>query len=372
MYLDFQVLKKIAISAALYVVLVSCSSCSGGGSTPNPPNEPTEIIPTNLALTIDVVGADANHPNGDGSGVIHCTATATNATTYGFRFGNGIEVASATGQVVHTYTNEGTYNYTVYVYAYSSTGNSINVSKEVTITVTPTSYSTLVFSDEFDTPGAPDSSKWGYDIGSGGWGNNESEYYTNRASNVIIEGGLLKITAKKESYQGAEYTSTRIKTQGKYDFTYGKVEVRAKLPAGGGTWPAIWMLGSNITSVGWPASGEIDIMEHIGNDLGRIHGSIHTPSSFGSTVNTSTKLVSDVSTAFHVYGVTWSPEAIEFTIDEVVFYTYNPSTKNSNTWPFDANQFIILNVAMGGNFGGTIDPNFSSATMEIDYVRIYQ
>lgn len=347
-------------------------SCGGEGGTPNPPSQPTEIIPTNLNLTIEVVGTDANHPNGDGSGVIHCTATATNATTFGFRFGNGSEVTSASGQLIYTYTNQGTHNYTVYVYAYSSTGNSINVSKNITVTVTSKTYTTLLFSDEFNTPGAPDSSKWSYDIGSGGWGNSESEYYTNRTDNAKVEGGYLKIIAQKESYQGSEYTSARLKTQNKFNFKYGKVEVRAKLPAGGGTWPAIWMLGSNITSVGWPASGEIDIMEHIGNDLGRIHGSIHTPSSFGATVNTSTKLVSDVSTAFHVYGVTWSPESIEFTIDEVVFYTYNPSAKNSNTWPFDANQFIILNVAMGGNFGGSIDPNFSQATMEIDYVRVYQ
>jgi len=183
---------------------------------------------------------------------------------------------------------------------------------------------------------------------------------------------VLKITAKKEDYQGFRYTSTRMLTQGKFDFTYGRVEVRAKLPIGGGTWPAIWMLGSSISTDGWPAAGEIDIMEHIGNEQGKIHSSIHTRSSFGNTVNTMSKMVSDVSTAFHIYGVKWTQNAIEFSIDEEVYYTYNPSTKNTSTWPFYANQFIILNVAMGGNFGGNVDSNFTQSTMEIDYVRVYQ
>ncbi|PIV16977.1 MAG: hypothetical protein COS42_07215 [Flavobacteriales bacterium CG03_land_8_20_14_0_80_35_15] len=372
MTLNFKIIRKIAVLAFFPIVILG--SCGSGGSTPNPPSEPKDIIPTNLTLTIDVVGVDANHPNGDGSGVIHLTASATNATSYGFRFGNGSEVSSTSGQLVHTYTISGTNNYTVFVYAYSSTGNSINVSKDITVTVTPASFSTLVFSDEFDAAGTPINSKWTYDLGTGsnGWGNNESQYYTNRADNVIVEGGFLKITAKKENFSGAQYTSARLKTQGLFAFKYGKVEVRAKLPAGGGTWPAIWMLGSNITSVGWPASGEIDIMEHIGNDLGKIHGSIHTPSSFGATQNTATKMISDASTAFHIYGLQWTSEKIDFMIDNVVFYTYNPATKNNNNWPFDANQFIILNVAMGGNFGGSIDPNFTQATMEIDYVRVYQ
>jgi len=236
------------------------------------------------------------------------------------------------------------------------------------------SFTNLVWSDEFDVDGTPNPANWDYDQGTGtnGWGNNEAQYYTNSTNNVSVSGGMLHITAKKENFSGSAYTSARIKTQGLFSFKYGKIEVRAKLPEGGGTWPAIWMLGSNFSTVGWPASGEIDIMEHIGNDLGTIHGSIHTPSSSGNTVNTGTKFVSDATTTFHVYTVNWTSEKIEFLIDDVVYYTYNPSVKNSDTWPFDANQFIILNVAMGGNFGGTIDPTFTSASMDIDYVRVYQ
>jgi len=161
-------------------------------------------------------------------------------------------------------------------------------------------------------------------------------------------------------------------TQGKFNFTYGRVEVRAKLPSGGGTWPAIWMLGSNITTVGWPACGEIDIMEHIGNNQGTVQSAMHTPSSYGGTVNKGSQFIADVSTNFHIYTLEWTSEKMVFTVDGVEHYTYNPSMKNSNTWPFDKTQFLLLNVAMGGSFGGNIDSNFTSSTMEIDYVRVYQ
>lgn len=357
------------------LVINTFISCGGGGGNdpvipPDP--DPVEIIPSNLVLNITVVGTDAANPNGDGSGTIQCSASATNASSYGFRFGNGTEETSTSGNIEHTYSTRGTNTYSVTVFAYSSTNNSISTSMDVTVYVNDNLQ--LVWSDEFDVDGAPNTNNWTYDIGTGsnGWGNNESQYYTDRSQNVSVSNGTLKITALKENYQGSAYTSTRLKTQGKYQFTYGRVEVKAKVPAGGGTWPAIWMLGSNITSVGWPACGEVDIMEHVGNDQGTIHGSIHTPSSSGNTVNTGTKYVADATSNFHVYAVNWDADKIEFLIDDVVYYTYSPATKDANTWPFDANQFIILNVAMGGNFGGTIDPNFSSATMEVDYVRVYQ
>ncbi|PIF01550.1 MAG: laminarinase [Maribacter sp.] len=235
-------------------------------------------------------------------------------------------------------------------------------------------YSNLVWSDEFDTDGAPNSSNWTYDIGtdSNGWGNNESQYYTNRTDNVTISDGTLKITAKKESYGGSGYTSARIKTQGLFQFTHGRVDVRAKLPTGGGTWPAIWMLGSNIETVSWPACGEIDIMEHVGNNEGIVHGSIHNTSSSGVTGNTGKISISDASSEFHIYSVNWSEDEISFLVDDTIFYTYNPETKNGDTWPFDTDQFLIMNVAMGGNFGGAIDPSFTEATMEVDYIRVYQ
>jgi len=182
----------------------------------------------------------------------------------------------------------------------------------------------------------------------------------------------LRIQAQRESFAGANFTSARIKTQGRFSFTYGRVDVRAKLPTGRGTWPAIWMLGNNITSVGWPACGEIDIMEHVGNSQDVIHHSLHTPSSFGNTQNTFKKTIPEVSTKFHVYSVEWTAESIVFSIDNQPMYTYKPSNKTPATWPFDAPQFIILNVAMGGTFGGAIDPAFQASTMEVDYVRVYQ
>ena len=236
--------------------------------------------------------------------------------------------------------------------------------------------------DEFEGEGAPDPAYWSYDLGTGqgGWGNNEVQSYTNNSSNVRRSGGKLVIEANKTN--GA-WTSARIKTQGKYNFTYGRVEFRAKLPKGSGTWPALWMLGENITTKGWPACGEIDVMEHIGRDPGKIHGTLHTPSSYGNTVNTNSTTVSDYGDNFHVYAAEWTPEAIRFYVDNTLFYTYAPVNKDAATWPFNDPQFIIINLAMGGNWGSDtkyetnglkngIDPALTTARFEVDYVRVYQ
>lgn len=237
-------------------------------------------------------------------------------------------------------------------------------------TDTPIDINNLVWSDEFDVNGAPDPKKWTYDLGTGsnGWGNAELQYYTSRAQNVIVQGGVLKIKAMKESYSGSAYTSARILTKGLFAFKYGKVEVRAKLPEGKGTWPAIWMLGNNISSAGWPACGEIDIMEHVGNDLNKIHGTLHYPGRSGGNADSGTKIVPNVTTEFHVYKLEWSASSIDIFVDNQLVH----SVANSNKIPFNHDFFIILNVAMGGNFGGTVDPAFSGATMEIDYVRVYR
>lgn len=229
-------------------------------------------------------------------------------------------------------------------------------------------YTNLIWSDEFDSDGAPDPAKWGYDTGAGGWGNNESQFYTNSASNSVVQGGSLKITAKAQAQGGANYTSARLKTQGKFDFKYGKIEVRAKLPSGGGTWPAIWMLGSNITTANWPACGEIDIMEHKGNEPNKIHGSLHYPGNSGGNANTNTATFPGVSSGFKVYKAVWTPNSIKFYVDNVLFHSFI----NNGNVPFNNNFFIILNVAMGGTFGGAIDPAFNQSTMEVDYVRVYQ
>lgn len=355
-------LHKIILTVLLFsTLLFSC----GGGSDDSDPIDTS--IPSNLTLTANLVGANTSNLNGDGSGAVIFNFSADNATSYKINFGNGDTAETSSNTISYTYTGAGITNYNIFVSAYKADKF---ISKNITITIKVNSG--LIFSDEFDLPGSPNTNKWTYDTGSGGWGNNESQYYTNRTDNVVIANGILKITAKKESYQGAEYTSTRMKTQGKFDFKQGKVEVRAKLPQGGGTWPAIWMLGSNISTAGWPACGEVDIMEHAGNRQGIVQSAMHTPSSYGNTSNVGSQTLTDVSTAFHVYAVEWTSEKMTFSVDGVIHYTYNPATKNSSTWPFDANQFIILNVAMGGSFGGGIDPAFTESSMEIDYVRVYQ
>ena len=248
-------------------------------------------------------------------------------------------------------------------------------------------YTDLVWADEFDTNGAIDAAKWHHQTQlpeGGSWYNGEVQHYTNRIENSSVNNGFLDITAIKESFtdqgQTKQYTSARLNS--KFAFTYGRVDVRAKLPFGDGTWPAIWTLGKNINedggywdnqygTVGWPACGELDIMEHGLHPTNQVSVAIHTPSSYGGTVNTSIQTLADVANNFHVYSMNWSPDQITFLIDGVGFYTYNPAVKNDDTWPFYLEQYLLLNIAMGGN-GGAIDPNFSQSSMVIDYVRVYQ
>lgn len=231
-------------------------------------------------------------------------------------------------------------------------------------------FTVLKFSDEFNTDGAPDPLVWTYDLGTGsnGWGNNEEQNYTNNAKNVKVEGGNLIITAIKESSGSKPYSSARIKTQGKYSFKYGKIEFKAKLPIGVGTWPAIWSLGDNFSSVSWPACGEIDFMEHVGKEQNKIFGSLHYPGNSGGNAVTGSKLISNASTEFHIYKVIWNSNTIRFYVDDTLYKT----APNASTLPFNQNFFLIANVAMGGNFGGPIAATFTQSSMEIDYIRIYQ
>ncbi|MDT0553433.1 family 16 glycosylhydrolase [Urechidicola vernalis] len=233
-------------------------------------------------------------------------------------------------------------------------------------------YTDLVWQDEFEMDGLPDTANWTYDLGAGGWGNNESQFYTDRSNNSKVENGALIITAKREDFGGENFTSARLKSQGLQEFQYGRIDISAKLPEGGGTWPALWMLGANFETVGWPTCGEIDIMEHVGNNPGYVQSAIHTPSSFGNTVNKGGADILNQSSEYHLYSVNWSPNQISFLVDDEIIYTYNPGIKDLATWPFDAPQFLILNIAMGGTLGGTIDPGFVESTMEIDYIRVYQ
>ncbi|MEP6713698.1 MAG: family 16 glycosylhydrolase [Ferruginibacter sp.] len=338
------------LSLFFFIGLIATGvSCSKGNSTPGN----TGMPPANLTVTANI--------STDNSGNVAFAAAATNAVTYDYDFGNGIFQTVASGIVTYKYLASGTYS--VNVIAKSSGGQTISKSIQVIIAVTQS----LLWSDEFDVAGSPDPTKWGYDIGGGGFGNNELEYYTNRQENVVVSNGTLKITAKAEPYNGSAYTSARMLTKDKFYTKYGKIEVRAKLPAGVGTWPAIWMLGSNFTTVPWPGCGEIDIMEHVGKSLNKIYGTLHHPGHSGANGDGSTVTIANATTEFHKYGLEWSAATIRFLVDDTPFYTF----ANTSSLPFNQNFFIILNVAMGGNFGGPVDAAFTSAAMEIDYVRVY-
>lgn len=242
----------------------------------------------------------------------------------------------------------------------------------------------LVWSDEFDVNGLPSASKWDYDTERNrlGWYNNELQYYARgRLENARVEGGKLIITARKEDltsaadYGGQHYTSARLLTRGKASWTYGFFEVRAKLPCGAGTWPAIWALG---TGGRWPEDGEIDIMEQRGNNKTVILGTIHTRAnnyfngSLGVGLGSQTT-VSDACTNFHNYQLTWTAEKIVIGVDGVSYFEYaNPNFGDYNRWPFSNPQYLILNLAIGGDLGGTVDPAFTSQQMEVEYVRVYQ
>lgn len=240
-----------------------------------------------------------------------------------------------------------------------------------------------VWCDEFDYDGLPDTDKWNYDVGGSGWGNNELQYYTREdLDNAHVSDGTLKITAINESYSGNEYTSTRLITKYKGDWLYGKIQVKAKLPSGTGTWPAIWMLPTDWAYGGWPYSGEIDIMEYVGYNPGVVHGTIHTGEYNGSNGNQIgySKTVLDAETEFHVYEIEWEPGSIEVFIDGVSYGTfgfnplYNIDVDNTDAWPFDQRFHLLLNVAVGGNWGGIegVDSSAFPTTLEVDYVRVYQ
>ncbi|MCX8532639.1 glycoside hydrolase family 16 protein [Chryseobacterium luquanense] len=239
----------------------------------------------------------------------------------------------------------------------------------------PDSSRKLIWSDEFNYKGLPDSTKWNYDVGGNGYGNNEAQFYTkNRLENARVENGNLLIEAKKENWEKNKYTSARLLTKGKFSFQYGTVEVRAKLPKGRGTWPAIWMMSENMKE--WPDDGELDIMEHVGLNQGFVHASVHTKkyNHIINTQKTDTLFVKDVSEKFHVYKADWTPEKIDVYIDDQKFFTYENKEKTYEAWPFDQPYFIILNLAVGGFWGGKegIDDSVFPQKYFIDYVRVYQ
>jgi beta-glucanase (GH16 family) len=237
----------------------------------------------------------------------------------------------------------------------------------------------LVWSDEFDQAGAPDSTRWGYDLGNGdnGWGNNEMEYYTRDQKNVRVEDGKLIIEAHRDSLFEKPYTSTRLVSKGKGDWRYGRIEVKAKLPKGRGTWPAIWMLSTDWKYGGWPASGEIDIMEHVGFDPGVIHGTIHTETynHVKQTQKEGKIIVPDADGAFHVYAIDWNEDKMDFLVDDKPYYSVvRDAADDFKGWPFDQRFHLIINLAVGGNWGGRqgVDETIWPQRLEVDYVRVFQ
>lgn len=235
----------------------------------------------------------------------------------------------------------------------------------------------LIWGDEFNYTGEPDTTKWNYDLGGHGWGNNELQYYTNNSKNVRVENGNLVIEARKDSLENRAYTSTRIVSKKKGDWLYGKIEVRAKLPKGKGTWPAIWMLSTDWKYGAWPASGEIDIMEHVGYDPEVVHGTVHTEA-YNHTKQTQKEgkiTVSGAQEDFHIYAVEWREDKMDFLVDNKLYHTIVREPKDDyKGWPFDQKFHLLMNLAVGGNWGGAkgIDESIWPQRLEIDYVRVYE
>ncbi|MCC7245712.1 MAG: glycoside hydrolase family 16 protein [Saprospiraceae bacterium] len=244
-------------------------------------------------------------------------------------------------------------------------------------------YKRLVWSDEFNYSGLPDPQKWGYDLGDAcdkpcgcGWGNNEAQFYTDKKENARVENGFLIIEARHEKTGTREYSSSRLVTKNKGDWNHGRLEIRAKLPSGRGIWPAIWMLPSDMTYGGWPRSGEIDIMEHVGYAPDSIFGTVHTQR-YNGMLGTQKSVgiqMSTIASDFHVYGIDWNTDRIDFLVDGKVFNTFKNRREGVDAWPFDRAFHLLLNVAVGGNWGGKkgVDNAAFPQRMLIDYVRIYQ
>jgi len=233
----------------------------------------------------------------------------------------------------------------------------------------------LIWSDEFDQGGMPDTSKWAYDVGGHGWGNQELQYYTQAdPGNVQIKGGYLTITARQEKRGDNPYTSAKLVTRGKADWQYGRIVVSARLPEGKGTWPAIWMLPA-VEELNWPKDGEIDIMEHVGYEPGVVHGTVHTDAynhTKGTQVGQQVE-IPDYNEVFHEYAVEWAPDQIRWYVDGEQYHSFD-NEGNQAAWPFDKPFYLILNVAVGGEWGGKkgIDGNIWPQSLEVDYVRVYK
>ncbi|SMO43927.1 Glycosyl hydrolases family 16 [Saccharicrinis carchari] len=349
-------------------VIILFSSCSE--------NEKTDFYTADFTYEID-----SSNPN-----KINLTNTSEGDYLYlQWDLGKGEgagrkDTDKTTVRSVH-YPNKGTYEISLTVWGPTNKPADTKViSKTITIAQDDPDFDgdkeTLIWSDEFDGTEI-NQNTWTFETGSGGWGNNELQNYTN-GDNARISDGKLIITAQKvnDSKAPGSYTSTRMISWGKKEFTYGRIEVRAKLPSGKGIWPAIWMLGANLSEVSWPACGEIDIMEYVGYQPNVVHATVHTPAGYGGNGNGKSKALDTAEEEFHIYGLLWNKDELVFYIDtpDNVTHTYAPAVKNASNWPFDKPHFFILNVAVGGTWGGAqgIDNSIFPQTMEVDYVRVYK
>lgn len=334
--------------------------------------------PSNLQLNVDI--------STNGSGRVDFWATAEGADRYFFTFGQGNNesIRSDDGKAFTIYNASGTY--TVKVVAYSADNKSIELTKQVTVDIddpivdkgyiSPDNYPglTLVWRDEFDESSLNEE-YWSFDIGTGtnGWGNNELQYY--REENVQVQNGYLTITAKRENHNGRQYTSSRIKTQDKKSFLYGRVDMRAKLPIGQGIWPAFWALGANFGTVGWPFCGEIDIMEMVGGGPGKdntVHGTVHYEDGGHRYVGGSYTLdQGNFHDQFHVFSIVWTPTEIKWYVDDREYYSFD--TTGDHKEEFRRPFFLLLNLAVGGNWPGSPDASTTFPQRYIvDYVRVFQ
>lgn len=374
----YKLLKMNYLNIA-FITLTLIFSCSASDTEPN-------NTPSDLTVNVTIIGANDVNPYGDGSGIVQVSASAKNAIRYEFSLENEDLQNSQSGSIEYTLTKGGTHQYSISVWAYSETGRFINRTVNFDVHKSEVVYTTLVFSDEFEYEGSPDAEKWHHQVippSNGSWYNEEQQHYTNRTKNSFASDGTLKIVALKEEYstEGSikSYTSARLNS--KFAFTYGRLEVRAKLPSETGTWPAIWTLGANSNetgnyfgdqygNIGWPNCGEIDILEQNGWDKNNIISHFHWgDKNTGDYKNAGgTISISDASTEFHTYSIEWNSSMLKVSVDDELVY----ELANTSDKPYNEPHYLILNIAMGGTLGGNIPENFAEDTLEIDYVRVYQ
>jgi len=337
-------------------------------------NGETKSVSKNLSITSGDFSFSVSMDEEDPNSVQLKNTSTGNPDSYTWSFRN--KTVENEPETVAYFPYAGTYNIEFQV---EKDGETYSLVKAVEIAQDDRDYFTkveLVWADDFDGSEV-NTNDWTFETGAGGWGNNELQNYTN-GDNATVADGILTITAKKvDEYKIAgSYTSTRMITSGKKEFTFGRMEIRAKLPSGTGIWPAIWMLGSSIGSVGWPACGEIDIMEYVGYMPNMVHSTVHTAAASGANGNGSSKTLTTAEEEFHVYGLFWTEKEMIFYIDSInnVTYRYRPAYYTEDNWPFNKPQFFILNVAVGGNWGGVqgVDNSIFPQKMEVDYVHVYQ